>query len=138
MGTGHSRAGPPIDTLADPFAVGGSQAGLGKAATRAFQLAGIPPPRRGDKAPDSGKKKKKKAKQGTNAIVPYKQGQRLLLVGEGNFSFASALAKVCEGASGIDATAYDSAADVSYTTFYLGRKLRNCISAICGIDCPSS
>lgn len=45
-------------------------------------------------------------------MVPYKPGQRILLVGEGNFSFAAALTKICGGASGIDATAYDSEADV--------------------------
>eukprot|EP00038_Savillea_parva_P012758 m.206766 g.206766 ORF g.206766 m.206766 type:complete len:289 (-) comp23475_c0_seq1:247-1113(-) len=96
-----------------------AKAGLGKAATRAFQLAGIPAPSsRVKKAQQAGiggsggkNGKKKKPAQGSNAIVPYHKNQRILLVGEGNFSFAAALTKLCESALGIHATAFDGEAD---------------------------
>jgi 25S rRNA (uracil2634-N3)-methyltransferase len=42
----------------------------------------------------------------------YKRSQRILLVGEGDFSFTLALATVI-GGSGIVATSYDSASDVA-------------------------
>ena len=52
-----------------------------------------------------GQKKKKKA--AGNAMIPYKVGEKVLLVGEGNFSFAAALATHLGTANDILATSFD-------------------------------
>jgi hypothetical protein len=70
----HTRTHPPTHSLAH------AQAGLGKAATKYFQMAGIPPPSRSaareaviaaEAAAKSAKSKgKKKARPGANAKMP--------------------------------------------------------------------
>ena len=53
------------------------------------------------------KKEAKKSKR-SNAMVPYKQNQSILVVGDGNFSWSAALCGQLGGGAGITATTYDT------------------------------
>eukprot|EP00039_Didymoeca_costata_P010462 m.140888 g.140888 ORF g.140888 m.140888 type:complete len:158 (-) comp14835_c0_seq1:4480-4953(-) len=69
----------------------------------------LPPPKKrplptstkGESSQQQPKKKKK------NSTLPYKVNQKILLVGEGNFSFSASLAHVLKDGTGITATCYD-------------------------------
>lgn len=84
---------------------------FGQAASKLFR--GLPPPISKEAAAEEAKAKsrglesKKKKKLAINSIVPYKAGQKILLVGEGNFSFAAALAAKLGTANDILATSFD-------------------------------
>ena len=89
-----------------------------------------------------GSKKKKKT---SNSIVPYIVGQKILLVGEGNFSFAAALATHLGTACDVVATSFDHKEQlrIKYTDSVdfedeiqgLGGEVLHGIDATCLGDC---
>eukprot|EP00041_Stephanoeca_diplocostata_P012970 m.220582 g.220582 ORF g.220582 m.220582 type:complete len:291 (-) comp19167_c2_seq8:2214-3086(-) len=90
------------------------RAGLGKSASKSFKR--LPERATATESDEPGNDKKQKRKV-PHTIVPYKEGQRILLVGEGNFSFAASLCTMCDGnGSGIVATGYDSR-DVAHAKY---------------------
>lgn len=58
------------------------------------------------------KKSKAKARARRQAKSPYSKGQRILTIGDGNFSFSSALVKLFGSGAGIVATCLDSEAEL--------------------------
>lgn len=93
--------------------------GFSKACAKVFKTARLPPPppkqesedeEDGEDGGEAAAKKKKKKIQGR---VPYKANQRILLVGEGNLSFAAALSTVLGTADGVTATCFDDESTVT-------------------------
>jgi hypothetical protein len=70
-------------------------------------LSGIPPPVDKKKTADAAPKKSKKPMK-SNALMPYKADQSILVVGDGNFSWSSSLCKKLEKGDNITATSFDS------------------------------
>eukprot|EP00993_Chasmostoma_nieuportense_P004633 NODE_5290_length_674_cov_10.480804_g5127_i0.p1 GENE.NODE_5290_length_674_cov_10.480804_g5127_i0~~NODE_5290_length_674_cov_10.480804_g5127_i0.p1 ORF type:complete len:215 (-),score=75.44 NODE_5290_length_674_cov_10.480804_g5127_i0:30-644(-) len=70
--------------------------------------------------------------------VPYDPSQRILLIGEGNFSFAAALARVLGDASNVLCTSFDSVPTLAAKYGDVCAHVHTCLthnaSILCGVD----
>ena len=85
--------------------------------------------------PSARKKAKLAIQEGSGLPHGYHEGQRILLVGEGNFSFARALARLFSGnGENVTATSYDSRemAAAKYNVSVLSSGLDKCSLRRCG------
>lgn len=81
--------------------------GLGKTAVKWFKHLPAPGAAKEDVSKQELEMKRKAGKRNTLVVMPYKLEQKLLLVGEGNFSFTAALADKLGSARDIVATSFD-------------------------------